>query len=70
MGSLRAPCALSGLASCPPAGLRLDLGPEATIEPRVGECVLFPSTLYHGTRQFPAGKRMSVAIDVNLAHRE
>lgn len=54
----------------PPAGLRLDLGPEATIEPRVGECVLFPSTLYHGTRPFPAGKRMSVAIDVNLAHRE
>ena len=54
----------------PPVGLRLDLEPEATIEPRVGECVLFPSTLYHGTRPFPAGKRMSVAIDINLARRE
>lgn len=54
----------------PPASLRLDLEPQAIIEPRVGHCVLFPSTLYHGTRPFPAGKRMSVAIDVNLAHRE
>ena len=49
----------------PPAGLRVNLEPEAMIEPRVGQCVLFPSTMYHGTRPFPAGKRMSVAIDVN-----
>lgn len=50
----------------PPADLRLDLPPIATIEPKVGQCVLFPSTLFHGTRAFPAGKRMSVAIDINL----
>ena len=50
----------------PPADLRLDLPPVATIEPKVGQCVLFPSTLFHGTRNFPAGKRMSVAIDINL----
>ncbi|MCY7338836.1 MAG: 2OG-Fe(II) oxygenase family protein, partial [Sphingomonas bacterium] len=50
----------------PPLDLRLDLPPITTIEPRVGECVLFPSTLYHGTRPFPAGKRMSVAIDINV----
>lgn len=50
----------------PPLDLRLDLSPITTIEPRVGQCVLFPSMLYHGTRPFPAGKRMSVAIDVNV----
>lgn len=53
----------------PPASYRLDLGAAVTVEPRVGECTLFPSTLYHGTRAFPAGKRMSVAIDVNLERR-
>jgi Flp pilus assembly protein TadD len=49
----------------PPADLRLDLPALATLEPRVGTCTLFPSTLYHGTRLFPAGKRVSVAIDIN-----
>ena len=51
----------------PPVDLRLDLPPLATIEPRVGMCIMFPSTLYHGTREFSAGKRMSAAIDINLA---
>lgn len=48
----------------PPPDLRLDLPPLAVIEPRVGHCALFPSTLYHGTRPFAAGKRISVAIDI------
>ncbi len=47
----------------PPADLRLDLAPLATIEPRVGRLVLFPSYLYHGTRPFRAGERLSVAFD-------
>ena len=50
----------------PPADLRLDLPALTTIEPRAGSCALFPSTLYHGTRLFPAGKRVSVAIDINI----
>lgn len=51
----------------PPSSLRTALPPVATIEPCLGQCVLFPSTMYHGTRPFPAGKRMSVAIDINRA---
>lgn len=47
-----------------PPDLRLDLPPIATVTPRPGYCALFPSTLYHGTRQFGTGKRMSVAFDV------
>lgn len=49
----------------PPPDLRLDLPPLYTIEPVPGQCALFPSTLYHGTRTFPAGKRMTVAIDIH-----
>ena len=48
----------------PPADLRLDLEPIQTIEPRLRRLVLFPSFLYHGTRSFSAGERMSVAFDV------
>ncbi len=50
----------------PPVDLRLDLPPLATIEPRVDACALFPSGLYHGTRGFAAGKRMSAAIDIQI----
>lgn len=50
----------------PPPDLRLELPPVAAIEPRPGECALFPSTLYHGTRRFSGGKRMTVAIDIHL----
>jgi hypothetical protein len=50
----------------PPPDLRLDLPPLCAIEPRPGTCALFPSTLYHGTRAFAAGKRMTVAVDVHL----
>lgn len=47
-----------------PPDLRLDLPPIATVLPRVGHCILFPSTLYHGTRPFDGGERLSVAFDI------
>jgi tetratricopeptide (TPR) repeat protein len=50
----------------PPPDLRLDLPPLYAIEPKPRECALFPSTLYHGTRRFTGGKRMTVAIDIHL----
>jgi hypothetical protein len=50
----------------PPPDLKLDLEPLFAIEPKPGHCALFPSTLFHGTRRFSAGKRMTVAIDINL----
>ena len=53
----------------PPPDLRIDLAPIAAIEPKPGECALFPSTLYHGTRRFSGGKRMTVAIDIHLDRR-
>ncbi len=53
----------------PPPDLRLDLPPICAIEPLPGRCALFPSTLYHGTRAFAGGKRMTVAIDVHLDSR-
>ncbi|MEP2549958.1 MAG: putative 2OG-Fe(II) oxygenase, partial [Marinomonas sp.] len=48
----------------PPPDLRLDMEPLAMIEPKPGHMALFPSTLYHGTRPFPHGRRMTVAFDV------
>ena len=48
----------------PPADLRLDLEPLASIRPIPGTLVLFPSFLYHGTRPFRAGERLTVAFDV------
>ena len=47
-----------------PPNLRLDLPPIASIRPQPLHCALFPSTLFHGTRPFAAGKRMTVAFDV------
>ena len=47
-----------------PADLRLDNDPLAAFEPRPGRLVLFPSYLYHGTRTFSDGERMSVAFDI------
>jgi Tfp pilus assembly protein PilF len=40
------------------------LGPIRTIEPKPGRLVLFPSTMWHGTRPFAAGERLTVAFDV------
>lgn len=47
----------------PPADIALALEPVAMIEPRPGRLVLFPSYLYHATRPFAAGERLSVAFD-------
>ncbi|MEA3009679.1 MAG: hypothetical protein QOJ91_1371 [Sphingomonadales bacterium] len=51
----------------PPPELGVDLPPLATIEPRPGRLVLFPSYVFHGTRPFRAGERLSVAFDVVVA---
>lgn len=48
----------------PPPALGLDLSPLATIEPKVGRLVLFPSFLFHGTRAFTGGERLTVAFDL------
>lgn len=48
----------------PPSDLRTDLGPIREIEPVPGKLVLFPSMMWHGTRPFRAGERMTVAFDV------
>jgi tetratricopeptide (TPR) repeat protein len=44
--------------------LGLDLPPFRTVEPKPGRLVLFPSTMWHGTRPFAAGERLTVAFDV------
>ena len=40
------------------------LDPLRLIEPKVGRLVLFPSTMWHGTRPFPSGERMTIAFDI------
>ncbi|HST37745.1 MAG TPA: putative 2OG-Fe(II) oxygenase [Allosphingosinicella sp.] len=44
--------------------LGLDLAPIRLVEPKPGRLVLFPSTIWHGTRPFSAGERLTVAFDV------
>lgn len=44
--------------------LGLDLPPIRLVEPKPGRLVLFPSTMWHGTRPFAAGERLTVAFDV------
>jgi hypothetical protein len=41
-----------------------DLPPIRVVEPKPGRLVLFPSTMWHGTRAFGAGERLTVAFDV------
>jgi hypothetical protein len=41
-----------------------DLPPLAMIEPKPGRLVLFPSVMWHGTRPFTEGERLTVALDV------
>lgn len=48
----------------PPPELGLALAPRRLIEPVPGRLVLFPSTMWHGTRPFGAGERLTVAFDV------
>ncbi len=50
----------------PPECLRTGLAPLQMIEPKVGRLVLFPSFLWHGTRPFPRGERMTIAFDTVL----
>jgi tetratricopeptide (TPR) repeat protein len=44
--------------------LGIELPPIRLVEPKPGRLVLFPSTMWHGTRPFDAGERLSVAFDV------
>ncbi|WP_169799444.1 2OG-Fe(II) oxygenase family protein [Novosphingobium lentum] len=41
-----------------------DLEGFRLVEPKVGQLVLFPSTMWHGTRPFEAGERLTVAFDI------
>lgn len=50
----------------PPAELNLPLEPLAAIEPKPGRLALFPSYLFHGTRPFASGERLTVAFDVTV----
>jgi cytochrome c-type biogenesis protein CcmH/NrfG len=44
--------------------LGLDLPAIRLIEPKPGRLVLFPSSMWHGTRPFAEGERLTVAFDV------
>jgi hypothetical protein len=46
--------------------LKLDCAPWRKIEPKVGQLVLFPSWMWHGTVPFENGERLTVAFDVAL----
>ena len=48
----------------PQAQLKVDLPPTRMVEPRPGRLALFPSWMWHGTRPFGEGERMTVAFDV------
>ena len=48
----------------PHEDLSSTLPPIRKIEPKVGQLVLFPSMMWHGTLPFPKGERMTVAFDV------
>jgi len=48
----------------PPVELELGLPAIDMIEPSVGNLALFPSYLWHGTKPFDDGERMTVAFDV------
>jgi hypothetical protein len=47
-----------------PANLHLPLEPLHRVEPTPGRMALFPSYLFHGTRPFAAGERLTAAFDV------
>jgi tetratricopeptide (TPR) repeat protein len=48
----------------PPPELGLGLPPARLIEPKPGRLALFPSTMWHATKAFAEGERMTVAFDV------
>lgn len=47
----------------PPPELGLDLAPYQSIAPKPGRLVIFPSTMWHATKTFSAGERMTIAFD-------
>jgi hypothetical protein len=47
-----------------PGDVCRELGPLRVVEPKPGRLVLFPSTMWHGTRPFDGGERLTVAFDV------
>jgi hypothetical protein len=48
----------------PPPELGVDLQPTGVIAPKVGHLALFPSWMWHATRPFTNGERLTVAFDV------
>lgn len=48
----------------PPPELGLGLEPYATVDPKPGRLVLFPSTVWHSTFPFDSGERLTIAFDV------
>lgn len=48
----------------PDEQMQLDLAPVRKIEPKMGQLVLFPSWMWHGTVPFSQGERLTVAFDV------
>ena len=46
------------------------LEPMRLIEPKPGRLVLFPSTMWHGTRSFPSGERITAAFDIALPRQK
>jgi hypothetical protein len=48
----------------PPGGLDVPVEPLRRIEPVPGRLALFPSYLFHGTRPFAEGERLTAAFDV------
>ncbi|HEX5239180.1 MAG TPA: putative 2OG-Fe(II) oxygenase [Sphingomicrobium sp.] len=48
----------------PPENLHLSVQPWRKIEPVEGRLALFPSWMWHGTRSFDTGERLTVAFDV------
>lgn len=48
----------------PQTELGIDLPPFRAIEPKIGQLVLFPSWMWHGTVPFESGERLAVAFDV------
>jgi uncharacterized protein (TIGR02466 family) len=48
----------------PDATVTVGLAPTRMVEPVVGRLVLFPSWMWHGTRPFTKGERLTVAFDI------
>jgi tetratricopeptide (TPR) repeat protein len=46
------------------------IAPLSLIAPQPGRLVLFPSTMWHGTRPFNAGERLTVAFDIARPRQE